>query len=98
MPPAAPLPTRFASESALSLPARQAAASFGLARTLALLLGTAVAAPAPAGSALPELRSLTIEPGAVRLHGANRLQQLLITGTTPAGRPIDVTHLCAVSS
>src|SRR5437899_274720 len=54
--------------------------------------------PKHAEPTLPVLQSLSIEPPQIALHGSNRQQQLLITGKTPSGRLIDVTHLCEVAS
>ena len=44
---------------------------------------TSAATGEPAG---PAVESLTVEPAAVALHGSNRQQQLLATGTTRGGR------------
>lgn len=42
--------------------------------------------------------SLEVEPPGLLLHGGNRQQQLLVTGRTGAGRAVDVTHRCVLSS
>jgi hypothetical protein len=47
---------------------------------------------------LPPLDSLTVEPAEILLGRANRQQQLLVSARTAAGRVVDVTHLCALTS
>jgi hypothetical protein len=47
---------------------------------------------------LPPLQSIRVEPSQVQLHGSNRQQQLLVTGTSQSGQAVDVTHLCEVTS
>jgi hypothetical protein len=47
--------------------------------------------------AAPALRSLTVEPSSIQLRGANRQQQILITGQSADGKLIDVTHLCELT-
>jgi len=56
------------------------------------------AQPDQSPATVPALRSITIEPNQVLLHGTNRQQQLLITGHPETGQPVDVTHLCEVVS
>src|SRR5437870_3250575 len=72
--------------------------SFCLLPFAFLLLTPSVGATPPEKTAVPALQSLTIEPGQIRLRGSNRQQQLLITGKTPAGTLVDVTHLCDLVS
>lgn len=64
---------------------------------LGLTMGDAGVAAPPSPERLPPLPvldELTIEPAEILLHGANRQQQLLITGRTADSRWIDVTHQC----
>jgi Protein of unknown function (DUF1549)/Bacterial Ig-like domain (group 2) len=73
---------------------------------LALVLLLLIAAIAAGGSpttpegrrSLPTLQALTVEPAKIRLHGANRQQQRLVTGRTTDGRLIDVTPFCETIS
>ncbi len=65
---------------------------------LAALPAALAAPPATAGAARPALQSLSIEPAQIILDGANRQQQILITGRSPAGQLVDVTHECQLSS
>src|SRR5947199_6532201 len=77
--------------------ARQSAKSllFGF---LAFASAAAAAPPENTALPLPALQSISVEPRQIDLHGSNRQQQLLITGLSAAGQPIDVTHLCEVVS
>ncbi len=60
----------------------------------ALVLVYPVAAAAP-----PSLvRSLMIEPASLELRGANRQQQVLVTGRTADGKLIDLTHACELTT
>jgi len=44
------------------------------------------------------LIGITVEPAEIVLKATNRQQQLLVTARTPAGRLVDVTHRCELSS
>src|SRR5262245_30265168 len=63
------------------------------ALVVALVLAYPVAAAPPSA-----VRSLSIEPASVELRGANRQQQVLVTGRTADGKLIDLTHSCELST
>ena len=46
----------------------------------------------------PIVESLIVEPASVVLHGSNRQQQFVVTGTTRSGQPLDITRLCRFDS
>jgi len=46
----------------------------------------------------PSVDVLIVEPASVVLHGSNRQQQLLVTGTTHSGQSVDVTRFCKFES
>jgi hypothetical protein len=70
---------------------------YPIARGLAILLGVLAFMSSARAQEIGVL-SLSIEPKEIHVHGSNRQQQLLITGKTSTGKPIDVTHLCEVVS
>lgn len=78
-----------------------AAVAFSLLFQSFLSLGCLSAADQPPSSqntsAAVSVTTLTIEPGEVVLHAASRQQQILITGTRPDGRLIDLTRLAKYS-
>jgi hypothetical protein len=47
--------------------------------------------------AAPALQALTVEPSSIQLRGANRQQQILVTGRTAEGKLIDLTHACELT-
>jgi hypothetical protein len=54
--------------------------------------------PSTSSESLPAIQSLSVEPSPLRLHGSNRQQQILVTAKSRSGAPIDVTHLCEITS
>jgi hypothetical protein len=69
-----------------------------LAELVVLAAPAAVTASDSVPSALPTLRSISVEPEQIDLHGSGRQQQVLITGLSESGQAIDITHLCDVVS
>ncbi len=49
-------------------------------------------------TAAPNIVSLIVEPPRIVLHGANRQQQLLVTGRRSDGRQVDLTTTCEIVS
>jgi hypothetical protein len=72
-----------------------------LATTLSAVLVTSVTdADEPTGTPAANrrsVRSLSVLPKTIRLGGANRVQQLLVTARDPSGQEFDVTHRCDVT-
>src|SRR5207249_621311 len=64
-----------------------------LALVAALILANPAAAAPP-----PAVQSLTIEPASLELRGANRQQQVLVTGRTADGKLLDLTHACQLTT
>jgi hypothetical protein len=59
--------------------------------TVALLLVAVLQPWLHAADLVPVLRAIRVEPARIEVHGANRQQQVQVTGETSAGRLIDVT-------
>lgn len=51
----------------------------------------------PGAELVSSIRSIQAEPALIYLRGANRQQQLLITGKSEAGRLLDLTRVCELS-
>src|SRR5262245_262760 len=60
---------------------------------IGLMGAIATADEQPDIKAPPALRTIRIEPARIELHGANRQQQVLVTGETANGRWVDVTSI-----
>src|SRR5262245_12931661 len=75
-----------------ALPKESAAMPWGLRSIKTLLIGLFALSPAMAAppennaAGLATLQSLSVEPRQLDLHGANPLQQLLITGISATGK------------
>src|SRR5215510_13222524 len=54
--------------------------------------------PGGEGRVRGAVQSLTIEPASPELRGANRQQQVLITGRTTDGKFLDLTHACQLTT
>jgi len=60
-----------------------------------LLISLAITAP---GDAIPAVTSVSVDPPKLVLVGPNAMHSLLVSGTTPDGRIVDLTRLVTITS